>query len=570
MAVNMDSQPQTKDTKWRLGRASFRPPRFPSEYKNAGGLVPVKATINMEVGEEVVLYVLVSNPLLGRLAKIKQFQLRFNCGVARNEFGPLGFLIFWVPYEKSPENALAIFDLYVNPELITLWMELAHQSHWHVFLLDENDRQLNFWEFSNTFRLAEAIKDITNFCNGVPKLDFNRAKGKFVAETTLDGLHAMLSSSELNSAGESIFDASNLIASPPEFPNPLKSARFAGRIKESIAKHTGSHISAIEYEREKIGTLATELNSKHFVYLDVCHWINLRHVWLQSAKALPVYEKIVDRLNSLSFNQTILCPLSTPIFDELMKQTDPLTRAATANLMEAFSRGICIRNFRDIFCEQWNLYALGTMKPAAKATSVTKVGYWLPEETLKRVFWCPEIENIWEKVAIDLRWHLTVDDYQRLISLGDAAQGEEPPFLARWRGLPEEQKLNRKAYSDLVTSCRQDILNAYSHYLNRDHIDIQTKSAESFIFGNIFGIVPCCEIVAGMCAAQVFKGGKIRENDVHDFIHAAAGIPSCQAYFCDRPMEYLLRRKPLEIESHFNATVRSRPEDLLAYLEAIT
>ena len=36
-------------------------------------------------------------------------------------------------------------------------------------------------------------------------------------------------------------------------------------------------------------------------------------------------------------------PVSTPIFDELMKQTDPLSRAATANLMEIFSRGIWLR-----------------------------------------------------------------------------------------------------------------------------------------------------------------------------------------------------------------------------------
>ena len=62
--------------------------------------MPIKAVINIEVGEEVVLYVLVSNPLLGRLAKIKELQLRFNFGVARNDFGPLGFLLFWIPYVK--------------------------------------------------------------------------------------------------------------------------------------------------------------------------------------------------------------------------------------------------------------------------------------------------------------------------------------------------------------------------------------------------------------------------------------------------------------------------------------
>jgi len=538
--------------------------------------VPFKAVINIEVGEEVVLYLLVSNLLLGRLAKFKELQLRLNSGVAQNEFGPLGFMLFWVPYRNSPENALAVFDLYVNisnPGLMHLWTELAYQSHWHVFLLDKKNRQQKFWEFANTFHLADTLKNITDFCKGVPLVDFDSAKEKFIAETTLDGLHAMVSSSELNADGKSVFDASNMIAGPPEFPHPLKSARFAGHIQESLAKHAGSQTSPSEYEREKAARLAAELTSKHFIYLDVCHWINLRHVWLQSKNALPVYEKIVDRLNLLAEKQAVLCPLSTAIFDELMKQTDALTRTATANLMEVFSRGICVRNFRDAFCEQWKLYYSEQMKPGAKVSgSITKVGYWLPEKVLKMVFWRPEMESVWKKVAIDLRWGLTVDDYQRLIALGEVAKEEVPPFLAKWRSLPAEQRLKKRSFADLVRSCRQDIFNVYSKDLNggeQSSGETIINPADLLINGATYGKVPCCEIVAGMCAAQVHRGGRIRENDVYDFVHAAAGIPSCRAYFCDGPMEHLIRKKPLEIDIHFDATIRSRPEDLLTYLKSV-
>ncbi len=31
------------------------------------------------------------------------------------------------------------------------------------------------------------------------------------------------------------------------------------------------------------------------------------------------------------------------------------------------------------------------------------------------------------------------------------------------------------------------------------------------------------------------RGGRVRENDVYDFIHAGARIPLCCAYFCDGP-----------------------------------
>src|SRR5665213_1709 len=404
----MSFEPQSKDTKWRHGPAYFDPPRFPAAFANAGGLVPIKAVINIEVGEEVVLYVRTSNRLLGRLAKINNLQLRLNCGVARNAFGPLGFLLFWVPYKNSPQNALAIFDLYVNisnQPLMALWTELAYQTHWHVFLLDEHDRQRNFWEFANSFCLNIALNEITAFCKGVSLLDFDRAKEKFIAETSLETLHIMTSRSELNADGKSIFDASNIVPTPPAFPHPLKSARFAGVIKESVAKHGQSNsVTALAYKSEKFAQMAAEVASKSFVYLDVCHWINLRHVWLQSAKALPVYEKIVDRLKCLSEEQVMICPLSAPIFEELMKQSDPLTRAATANLMEIFSRGICVRSFKESLCEQWIIYSSGELKPATKISGlITKVGFWLPESVLKSVFWSSETESAWDKVSVDVR-----------------------------------------------------------------------------------------------------------------------------------------------------------------------
>lgn len=79
-----------------------------------------------------------------------------------------------------------------------------------------------------------------------------------------------------------------------------------------------------------------------------------------------------------------------------------------------------------------------------------------------------------------------------------------------------------------------------------------------------------CEIVAGMCAAQVHRGGRVRDNDVLDFVHAGVGIPSSRACFCDRPMEHLLKTKPLQIDSIFNLVIRGRPEEILNYLESIS
>ena len=538
--------------------------------------MPIRGVINLEIGEEVLLYIIGSKPLLKTLARMNPLHLRLNAGVARNEFGPLGFLLFWVPFNTSRENAVAVFDLYVNisnEPLMRMWMELAHQTHWHVFLLDEKNKQHGFWEFPNTFRLESVLNEIDVYCRGLPLVDFDRSKEKFISESSLEGLHAMTLRSETNADGVSVFDVTNAVPSPPEYPNPLKTARFGGVIRESLAYHSKSDsLNASNYAMNKIDELASMLASRKLIYLDVCHWINLRHVWLQSPKSLPVYEKIVKRLNALAEKQEIICPLSAPIFEELMKQTDSFSRAATANLMEIFSRGICVHTFKDALCEQWRNFLLGELKSEKRSFgSLTKIGFWLPTTTLRQIFHSPEIESVWEKVCIDLRWNVTLDDYQRLAVLGSVARGDEPSFLAKWRDLPASQRSHKRSFPELVEACRTDILNEYSKDLfgPDENETVSNLPSQKLKLEKGYGRLPCCEIAAGMCAAQVFRGSRIRENDVYDFLHASAGIPSCVAYFCDRPMEHLLRGKPLELDTHFDSTIRSRPEDLLTYLESI-
>jgi len=72
--------------------------------------------------------------------------------------------------------------------------------------------------------------------------------------------------------------------------------------------------------------LRADLSSKTFIYLDVCHWINLRHVLASKAqRRFRSMRRLVDRLNLLAQEQIVLCPLSTAIFDELMSRPDPLS-----------------------------------------------------------------------------------------------------------------------------------------------------------------------------------------------------------------------------------------------------
>ncbi len=405
-----------------------------------------------------------------------------------------------------------------------------------------------------------------------------------MAEKSVEELFEDGSTSPTNSeSGLSVYDGRFAIPQAPDNANPLKTARYVKTVRESVARHSvGDRPPAATHLDGKLKSLQSQVAKKKVVYLDVCHWINLRHVWLQSAKALPVYEQILVCLNRLALRQAVPCPLSTPVFEELMKQLDPRSRAATANLMDIFSHGISVMRFEESFAQQCcSSMARDGQDVRVNTSSVSKVGMWFGEEQIRDAWWSPDISVIWDNVSIDLRWEMTVNDCQKLTVQGFLPHLEKRSFFSKWTELPVQQKVSPKPFWELSRKCRSDVVQDYvaqvlanveAHIGGTPTEEIRAgilKIAQAMIDSQDYGRIPCCEIVAGMCAAQVFRGGKLRPNDIFDFLHASAGIPSSEAYFCDGPMEHLLRSKVLKFDEQFGVRIHSRPDDLLEYLKSL-
>jgi len=551
------------------------------------GLVPVPTVINLDVGEEVVLYLKDSTLFVNILARTRPFNLRVHGGVARNQHGCLGFFVFWIPSPLNEVDPLVIFDLYVNLKsdaLLGMWRELAFQTHWHLFLLDQRDEQRGYFEYTNTFRLQDYLEEMQAYCHGIKVLDFDKTKAEFMATKSVEDLFdAGPTSSSTSLGGLSVYDSSFAVTKPPENPNPLKRARYVKIVRESVARHSiGDRSTAATYLDGKLKDLQSHVGKRRVIYLDVCHWINLRHVWLQSSKALPVYEQIQVCLNQLALRQAVLCPLSAPIFEELMKQLDPRSRAATANLMDIFSQGISMMRFEEAFAQQCcSSMSRDGADVRVSSSSFSKVGMWFGDEQAKAAWWTPEISEVWDNVSIDLRWEMTVNDCQKLTAQGFLLHLERRNFFTKWTDLASQQKSNPKPFWELSRKCRSDVVDDYlvqivstveAIHAGIPHAEITAgiqKIAQTMIDSRDYGRIPCCEVIAGMCAAQVFRGGKLRPNDIFDFLHASAGIPASEAYFCDGPMDHLLRSKQLKLDEQFGVRIHSRPEDLLDYLMSL-
>jgi hypothetical protein len=103
------------NTRWRHGPSSFIIPPLVDFVGPKDGIFALPAIIDLEIGEEMALYIRDQTPFMEQLRLVKPFRLMLQPGVGRNQFGPVGFLLFWVPSPADPETPFAAFDVYLNP-----------------------------------------------------------------------------------------------------------------------------------------------------------------------------------------------------------------------------------------------------------------------------------------------------------------------------------------------------------------------------------------------------------------------------------------------------------------------
>lgn len=182
------------NTKYTLGSGHFEVASFPPELAKIDGLTPIPAVIDLTVGEEVALYWLDRTPFVLQLAAVRPFQFFLRSGLFRSEFGPLMWMLFYVPDQSGGVPPFASVECHLNPaepSQVSLWRRLANQTHWHLTLLGAGNHVADFFEFENSFGLAAALDTMEEACRGMRVTDFMRAKQEFWDTYSMDDLYAM-------------------------------------------------------------------------------------------------------------------------------------------------------------------------------------------------------------------------------------------------------------------------------------------------------------------------------------------------------------------------------------------
>jgi hypothetical protein len=104
-----------KNNKWRHGPARFEIIDLDLLIGPCDGLIPVPVMLDSEIGDEVALFLRDQTPFMQELKRVRPFQLFLKVGAGRNRFGPVPFLLFYVPNPADDSKPFVAYDLYLNP-----------------------------------------------------------------------------------------------------------------------------------------------------------------------------------------------------------------------------------------------------------------------------------------------------------------------------------------------------------------------------------------------------------------------------------------------------------------------
>jgi hypothetical protein len=125
-------------------------------------------------------------PCISSIAETKPFGFYIiNPGIWRAPDGtPVLFIQFKISATGIDGAAIKKITYVANPlskaELDCL-RAIGRQSHVHLFILNEAQEQLNFFEFQNNFSLTEFADFAERASEGMASHDFTKARSEFLA-----------------------------------------------------------------------------------------------------------------------------------------------------------------------------------------------------------------------------------------------------------------------------------------------------------------------------------------------------------------------------------------------------
>lgn len=372
-------------------------------------------------------------------------------------------------------------------------------------------------------------------------------------------------------------------------------ADFQRHNAEHLGKH---HISIEQHLDNKRAALGASISGKQRIYLDTNYWVLLREAMLGQPRR-PTLTSLLDLLRQLVSSGKAICPASEAIFVELLKQSDPTSRRATAELMDELGQGITILSSAELVRTEFTHFLLDTTQQLGNVRPLdqllwTKACFVLGTTYPARTPFDAEDELRVQKAFSDYCWEFGFtrmmdnlgDNWQRMLDEFDqlAAQlNEEKPRYAH--EIASFDQARRSEIAGVLDIYAADITAVFKslHVLQTGQRQRQTEAelqaSMATIKAHLLALfthdkqrklakrLPCLYINANLHAAVRWdEKRKFKPNDFLDFHHATSALPYFQVFLTERPLHVLTTANHMKLDALYGCKVISDDATAIQHL----
>ena len=332
------------------------------------------------------------------------------------------------------------------------------------------------------------------------------------------------------------------------------------------------------------------------IYLDTKFWVDLRDAKTGRTNDTDL-QSLLDLLARLVASDRAICPLSTEIFREIFRQSDPTTLRCSVALIDQLSRGICLlEHFARIRVEAFHFvrqathgavkvhplshlvwtkaaYVLGHVMPTFSDAALTSQGI---DVAIQKAFF----DQLWETTLTDLLV-ISEDEFR----IHDDPDISEPLNEGKFANLNDYRSFSDLFLIELkgvLDACRPAFADVMQDIYHRDTGNIPTEQElasdksgdwianliyECFRLGKVSKDLPTIRMEASLHAAVRWdKSRRYKRTDCADFRHASAAVPYFDYFLTERSLGHLLSDGNLALQQHFGCIVVRDAADALEVL----
>lgn len=330
-----------------------------------------------------------------------------------------------------------------------------------------------------------------------------------------------------------------------------------------------------------------KIKNRKVIYLDTKYWLILR-----DQLSSELNNSLLNNIYKLHKSGNYIFPISDITFLEILKQTDPITRNKTINLIDTLSEGITsISSLERLKLEVMIFFgkAMGMNLHNIKEMLMTKLsfilGKYIPPYKFKKLETTIEInekflDHLWELKLNKIVEYLNLEEWehhedntdylnhQKTIHLNDHKSFKSLYMTEIGGILDSHETLINKAIKDLYyyyTGNEQE----YKKESENDN-KIKNLLYHSFKLNKIKTELPLIDIPSGLFAAVRWdKKKNHHKNDTYDFLHASFALPYSDYFFTEKHLKSLITNGNLKYDQKYNCKVLAKLKDVEAEVKNI-